>query len=42
MESKFSLTLKRLIVRGINASFQCNWAKNGKGLKIDTKEADTT
>ena len=29
-------------VRRISASFQYNCAKNGKGLKIGTKEADTT
>ena len=27
---------------GISASFQYSCAKNGKGLKIGTKEADTT
>ena len=31
-----------LLVRRISASFQYNCAKNGKGLKIGTKEADTT
>ena len=31
-----------LIVRRISASFQYNCAINGKGLKIGTKEADTT
>ena len=30
------------LVRQISASFQYNCAKNGKGLKIGTKEADTT
>ena len=30
------------VVRRISASFQHNCAKNGKGLKIGTKEADTT
>ena len=30
------------IVRRISASFQYNCAKNGKGLKIGTKEVDTT
>ena len=30
------------IVWWISASFQYNCAKNGKGLKIGTKEADTT
>ena len=31
-----------IIVRRISASFQYNCAKNGKGLKIGTKEAYTT
>ena len=31
-----------LLVRRISASFQYNCAKNGEGLKIGTKEADTT
>ena len=31
-----------LIVRRISARFQYNCAKNGKGLKIGTKEAGTT
>ena len=30
------------LVRRISARFQYNCAKNGKGLKIGTKEADTT
>ena len=29
-------------IRRISASFQYNCAKNGKGLKIGTKKADTT
>ena len=38
----FSLILTFLFaVRRISASFQYNCAKNGKGLKIGTKEADT-
>ena len=32
----------QLLVWRISASFQYNCAKNGKGLKIGTKEADTT
>ena len=31
-----------ILVRRISASFHYNCAKNGKGLKIGTKEADTT
>ena len=31
-----------LLVRRKSASFLYNCAKNGKGLKIGTKEADTT
>ena len=31
-----------MLVRRISASFQYNCAKNGKRLKIGTKEADTT
>ena len=31
-----------ILGRRISASFQYNCAKNGKGLKIGTKEADTT
>ena len=31
-----------LVVLRISASFQYNCTKNGKGLKIGTKEADTT
>ena len=31
-----------LVVRRISARFQYNCAKNGKGLKIGTTEADTT
>ena len=40
----FLLNLKvvQVIVRRISARFQYNCAKNGKGLKIGTKEADTT
>ena len=30
------------IIRRISARFQYNCAKNGKGLKIGIKEADTT
>ena len=37
-----SLPRAILLVRRISASFQYNCAKNGKGLKIGTKEADTT
>ena len=42
--SWFLLNLKvvQVIVRRISARVQYNCAKNGKGLKIGTKEADTT
>ena len=33
---------EQALVRRISASFQYNCAKNGKDLKIGTKEADTT
>ena len=34
--------ISHYLVRRISARFQYNCAKNGKGLKIGTKEADTT
>ena len=33
---------QQFIVRRISASFQYSCAKNGKGLKLGTKETDTS
>ena len=38
---EFAVNGNQALVRRISASFQYNCAKNGKGLKIGTKETDT-